>query len=99
MQPTGEGGVGFSGGRLRERRAVSLGTRQMSDASKEAQKTRGRQEHWAQLSSALVLRQDCVQRQVPQSQVRCTLRSNALFSGFMEPNFLKSNSLSGQMHS
>ena len=62
MQPTGEGGVGFSGGRLRERRAVSLGTRQMSDASKEAQRTKGRQEHWAQLSSALVLGQDCVQR-------------------------------------
>ena len=40
----------------------------------------------------------CNLRQVPQSQVRCTLRSNALFSGFMEPNFLKSNSLSGQMH-
>ena len=30
-------------------------------------------------------------RQVPQSEVRCTLRSNALFSGFMEPKFLQSN--------
>ena len=32
-----------------------------------------------------VLGQTHYQRQVPQSQVRCTFRSNALFTGFIEP--------------
>ena len=65
VQPAGKGGVGFHGGRLRERRPVSLGTRQVSDAGEEGQR-RGDKENagwcWVQVSSAHVLSQGGVQR-------------------------------------